>query len=313
VKSGIVNYNIAAEKVIVEMQSDIGAIESDPLLFEEKNFDRRTEAIDFIEFQIIDRIEVLLEETNLLDELLLLKYRAEKVKSELEGINNSVFRKLQEDIRKGEYTGTGFMSLVNEYADFNLGDNEHQKEPGYDNLDIFINGLLSLKTMPEQTRDLEPEMVFYQKTPVRIIFELVEKINFNKDDVFYDLGSGLGQVAILVNLLSGVATKGIEFEPAFYDYARDCAAELDLSDITFINADARQADYSDGTMFFMYTPFNGGILQEVLEILRKESLRRKIKIVTYGPCTTEIALQSWLDFAGPKDDNIYKLAVFSSS
>jgi hypothetical protein len=62
----------------------------------------------------------------------------------------------------------------------------------------------------------------------------------------------------------------------------------------------------------MFTPFKGEILQEVLEILRKESLLRKIKIITYGPCTAQVALQSWLDFAVPKDDNIYKLGVFTS-
>jgi hypothetical protein len=34
-------------------------------------------------------------------------------------------------------------------------------------------------------------------------------------DVFFDLGSGLGQVPILVNLLSGAAAKGMEFEPVY--------------------------------------------------------------------------------------------------
>jgi len=311
-KSDISDSDLAAGKTIFEIQSDIEVIENNPSLYEEKNFDQRIETIDFIDFPIIDRIEELVAKATQPQQLLLLKHRAEKVKSDLEEININLFRKLQKDIRNVGYTGKEFKNLVNKHVDFNLDDNEHQEEPGYDSLDMFINGLLSLKTMPEQTKDLEPEMVFYQKTPARIIFELVEKINFIKEDVFFDLGSGLGQAAILVNLLTGITTKGVEFEPAFCDYARDCAAELNLSNVTFINADARQADYSDGTIFFMYTPFNGEILQEVLEILRKESLLRKIKIITYGPCTPKIASQSGLDFAGPKDDNIYKLAVFTS-
>ena len=166
--------------------------------------------------------------------------------------------------------------------------------------------------MPEQTRDLEPEMVYYQKTPARVVFELVEKSHFSGNDVFFDLGSGLGQAAILVNLLAGVTVKGIEFEPAFCDYARECAAELNLSDVTFINADARKADYSEGTVFFMYTPFSGEILHDVLNRLRKEALLRKIRIITYGPCTEQVALQSWLHPEGPKDDNINKLGIFTS-
>jgi hypothetical protein len=295
-----------------KIQPGIEVIEKDASLYHDENFDKRVETVDFIEFQLIDQIDALLKKTVRQDELILLKYRAEKVKSELEEIDTKLFQKLRADIRAGKYTGGEFKNMVTEYVDFNLDDSEHQEEAGYDNLDIFINGLFPFHTMPEQTKDLEPGMVYYQKTPARIVFELVEKCQITKEDVFFDLGSGLGQVASLVNLLAGVTVKGVEFEPAFCDYARDCAAEFNLSNVTFINADARKADYSEGTIFFMYTPFSGKMLQEVLALLRKESLFRKIKIITYGPCTAQVALQSWLDFAGPNDDNIYKLTVFAS-
>lgn len=301
---------INIKAAISEIQSDINTIENDTSLYEEKNFDKRMEAIDFIEFQIIDQIEILLQKTDQPDELILLKDRVEKVKSELEEIDTNLFNRLRSNIRTVAYTGTEFKDLINEYVD--SGDSEHLEEAGYDNLDIFINGLSPLQTMPEQTKDLDAEMVFYQKTPARIVFELAEKVHFAKDDVFFDLGSGLGHVGILVNLLTGITTKGVEFEPAFCDHARACAADLNLSDVTFINADAREADYSEGTVFFMYTPFKGEMLQEVLDILKIESQLRKIKIITYGPCTAQVALQNWLESASPKDDNIYKLAVFTS-
>ncbi|MDB5063502.1 MAG: class SAM-dependent methyltransferase [Mucilaginibacter sp.] len=307
-----INCNLAPKTGIFEIQTYIEETEKNTLLYEEKNFDKRMEAIDFIEFQVIDHIEGLLRKTTQPDKLILLKYSIEKIKSQLEEININLFQKLQANIRIRRYTGKELKNLINEYVDFNLDYNEHQEEIGYDNLDIFINGLSPLQTMPEQTKELEPEMVYYQKTPARVVFELVDKSHFMKEDVFFDLGSGLGQVAILVNLLTGITAKGVEFEPAFCNYARDCAAALNLRNVTFINTDARKADYSEGTIFFMFTPFKGEILQEVLEILRKESLLRKIKIITYGPCTAQVALQSWLDFAVPKDDNIYKLGVFTS-
>jgi len=311
-KSAIINYDFPAETAIFEIQTYIAAIEKDSLIHEEKNFNERMEVIDFTGFHIIDRIEGPLLKTAHPDQLLSLKCRAKKVKAELEQIDVELFQSLRAKIRIGGYKGEEFKSLVRQYVDFNLDDNEHQAEPGYDNLDIFINGLISFQAMPGQTRALESEMVYYQKTPARIVFELAEKSHFVKEDVFFDLGSGLGQVAILVNLLTGIKVKGIEFEPAFCAYAEDCAAKFNLSNVTFINVDARKADYSEGSIFFMFTPFWGEMLQEVLEILRKESLRRNIKIITYGPCTAQVALQSWLNFAGPKDDNIYKLGVFSS-
>jgi SAM-dependent methyltransferase len=311
-ESDIINCGHSAKPAIFEMQSHIEAIEKNAAFYEEKNFDKRIEIIDLIEFQIIDQIGELLRKTDQPDELTLLKYRAEKIKADLEEIDINLFEKLQAKIRIEGYRGKEFKNLINEYVDFNLDHNEHQEEIGYDNLDIFINGLSPFQTMPEQTKDLEPEMVYYQKTPARIVFELVEKAYFKKEDVFFDLGSGLGQAAILVNLLAGVTAKGIEFEPAFCDYAKACAAELNLSNVSFINVDARQADYSEGTVFFMFTPFKGEILQEVLAVLKKESELRKIKIITYGPCTAQVALQSWLGFVAPKDDNIYKLGVFTS-
>jgi len=308
----IVNYQIPSEAAIFELQSCIEAMEKNAQLRKEKNFDERNAVIDFLEFQVIGRIEELLRVTAQPSKLGLLKYRAEKVKSALEEIDSNLFETLRANIRTGTYTGAEFKNLVSEYVGVNTGDREHPGEPGYDNLDLFINGLFSVQAMPEQTKDLEPEMVYYQKTPARIVFELAEEAHFSKEDVFVDIGAGLGQAAILVNLLTGIAAKGIEFEPAFCAYARDCASGLDLSKVAFIHADAREADYSEGTVFFMFTPFRGEMLREVLGMLWKESLKRKIKVITYGPCTAEVALQSWLHCATPQDDNMYKLAVFSS-
>ena len=297
---------------ISAIQSYIGTIEGDASLFEEKNFDQRIEVIDFIGFQVMDQIEEHLQNTDHPESLVLLRSRAEKLRSQLEEIDTKLFQKLLATIKTGALTGNDFKDLITEYVDSGSDHPRRQEEPGYDNLDIFINGLSLFQAMPKQTKILEPDMVGYQKTPARVVFELVESAHFRQDDVFFDLGSGLGQVAILVNLLAGIAVKGIDVESAFCDYARDCAADLNLSNVTFINVDARKADYSEGTIFFMYTPFKGEIMEDVLEVLRKESLLRKIKIITYGPCTAQVALQSWLDSAAPGDSHTYKVGVFSS-
>ena len=296
--------------MLSEMQSYIAAAEEDASLYEAKNFDKRMEAIDFIGFHVIEWAAALLPAAVQPDQLLLLLRRAEKVKAELEETDTRLFQRLQAAVRAAGCKG--FRDLVHEYTALPAISDSYGEAAGYDNLDLFINGLSSLKAMPEQTLELEPEMVYYQKTPARVVFGLAELIRFTKDDVFFDLGAGLGQVAILVHLLTGVPARGVEFEPAFCDYARGCAAELHLPDVIFMNADAREADYSEGTVFFMFTPFRGGILQEVLGLLKKASLRRKIRIITYGPCTAQVALQSWLRPLTPETENIYQLAVFSS-
>ena len=180
---------------------------------------------------------------------------------------------------------------------------------GYDCLDTFINGLLHSRPPPSETRAREPGMVWFQKTPARIVFEMVEKARFTDADVFYDVGSGLGQVAILAHLLSGVAARGIEFEPAFCEHARACAADLDLPDVEFLQADAREADYSRGTVYFMYTPFEGTMLDEVLGKMRRDA-KPGFRLFTFGPCTPQVGRQDWLKSVGQTGQDIHSLGAF---
>lgn len=294
--------------VINKIRSDINAIEQNPALFAETNFAGRVAAIDTIEFNIIDRLEGLLQTPTAPAELAALKQSAERVKRQLETIDNNLFERLRADIRAGALVGAALAGVIKQYA----GGGSQPNEIGYDNFDAFINGLLLNQPAPGETKNREPEMVYYQQTPIRVILELVEQARFTANDVFYDLGSGLGQVPILVNLLSGVTAKGIEFEPAYCTYAQGCAAGLNLARVAFINADARHADYADGTVFFMYTPFEGSLLQTVLEKLRAESRRRIIRLFTYGPCTPPVSRQNWLKRLDQNGGCVDKLAVFTS-
>lgn len=300
------NLNLKFPTGILEIASYIEKIENSPSFYNERYFNNRLELIDFIEFEILDQLENL---PNSHHQEIWLKHRAEKIKAKLEETNDRLFQKLRKIVSKKGFKRTNFRNLIDKYVPSELYLNDEYEEIGYDNLDILVNELLSFENMPDTTKDLEPEMVFFQKTPARIVFELVEKANFSQNDVFVDIGSGLGQVSILVNLLSNIPSIGVEFEPAFCQYAQGCVDKLNLSNVNFINVDARNADFTKGTVFFLYSPFKGKILKEVLENLRIESEKRKIRIFTYGPCTPQIAMQEWLNFAGKGKTNIYQLGV----
>ena len=45
----------------------------------------------------------------------------------------------------------------------------------------------------------------------------------------------------------------------------DAHERLKLERVTFIQQDARAADFSGGTVFYLYTPFTGSILRSVLD------------------------------------------------
>jgi SAM-dependent methyltransferase len=290
--------------IISEIQSDICSIEENTALYNETNFDCRADAIDFIDFHIIDRIETLQPAP----QLYVLRHHAERLKRRLEKIDITLFTKLREGIRAGIYAQTSFIEMIGRYITY---DNSEQPDKiGYDNLDLLINGLLADQGVPAETKVFEPEMVFYQKTPARIIFELSELAQLGPGDVFFDIGAGLGQVAIVINLISGVKSIGVEYDPGYCNYAKVCAAQLNLSGVEFINADARNENYSHGTVFFLYTPFKGNILQQMLEVLKKEAQKRTIRIFTYGPCSRYVGTLNWLNCVNGKADNTYKLYEF---
>jgi len=183
---------------------------------------------------------------------------------------------------------------------------------GYENLDGLLEGLLTPQPLPKPTLDRTYGMVRYEPTPSSVILELVDQIEFSKDDVFFDLGSGLGKVVALVSLLAGVPCVGVEIEPSYCDYAAQRAADLGLKYVQYINDDAQKHNYENGTIFFLFNPFGGKIFDTVLENLHLESSKRQITICSYGSCTAPIVELPWLQITDIECNHEFKLAIFIS-
>jgi SAM-dependent methyltransferase len=192
----------------------------------------------------------------------------------------------------------------------------HAGPPGnpgsYDGLDLLTAGLLGSGVPAEPSVELEPEMVRYQPSPARAIVDLGERADICRGDVFFDLGSGLGQVVILVALLRGARGWGVELEPAYCEYARQSARRMKVPGVEFIQADARTAPLAGGTVYFLYTPFRRALLRQVLERLEAEARARPIRVCTLGPCTAEVAGTHWLAQADGRALHEHEVAVFRS-
>jgi hypothetical protein len=315
---------------VAGLRSDIQAIERAASLFVPTNFVGRSEAIDFLDFHIIDRISGLLphggpeggqlggpEDGPLggpqgasLGELEPLRERAERLKNELEKIDSSLMERIREQIADGIPPGSSFEEMIRRLC--GERGTHGQDEMGYDHLDAFVNSLFSDRPLPRETMALMPGMVCFHKTPVRVVFELLQLAEMGSGDLFFDIGSGLGQVVLLVNLISGARARGIEYEPAYCAYASAMASRLRLTDVDFLHADARQVDYSKGTVFFLYTPFEGKMLQEMLRLLQTASRDRVIRVFTYGPCSIQLAAENWLYCVKGIPDDPYTLCLFAS-
>lgn len=240
-----------------------------------------------------------------------LQREVETLRARLESVNERLFQRLRRDIRSGALRGERLRTYLDRFTAYRPQATA-QTHLGYDDLDLLVNGLFGLDVPPVPTRRLEPEMIHLEFTPARAILDLVDHAGIQATDVFCDIGSGLGQVTILVHLLTGIRAIGIEAEPAYCHFARQRAEELGLGEVAFVNADARHADYRQATLLFMFSPFRGFMLQAVLAKLRDQARERPFRLCTYGPCTLQVAKQPWLSCINAGADDAYKLAIFKS-
>jgi hypothetical protein len=291
---------------LTKLGTELDSLARDTSLAEEVNLHARAAALDHI--ALVDEVVRLQGRGT---SAAALNRQATALRHRLKAIDERLFRRLREWIRSGDHTPSALRQELDRYTDY-VPSSERTAHLGYDGLDHLIDGLLCMEPVPHKTVDLTPEMVHLEATPARAILDLVDHAGLTPADVLVDIGSGLGQVAILVRLLSGIEAKGIEIDPAFCRYAQRCAQALGLTGLEFLPVDARDADYSAGTVFYLFTPFMGGILQAVLDRLRTEARARPIRVCTYGPCTPLVARQPWLACDAPDPEHEFKLAVFHS-
>ncbi len=225
-----------------------------------------------------------------------LRDRAGALCAKLERVNRKVCQAIRREIQRG---GTPDWLLEQMTICSRAMDAPGQfLEEGYDYRDVVTSEVLQFEEPDAGIAELAQEMVFYQPTPARHVFDLLGRAALTDRDVLVDLGSGLGHVPLLAAVCTNARCIGIEREAAYVDCARLCAQALKLSNVTFTTQDARDADFSRGTLFYLYTPFTGTILRSVLDALRREAARRDIRIGTYGPCTSVVAAEPWLHVIG---------------
>src|SRR5262245_64375893 len=232
---------------VQEIITALRDLEQQEALLVEANFVARVYALDMLSFRVLEHIENVQYVHGYHEYLAHLYHRAERLWQRLESVNAQLFRRLREQLITDPDTRATLYHLREIY----VGHGEHKltwEDLDADYLDIFINGVLGIASPPEETKSLEPGMIAYHPTPTRVIFALITHAHLSAHDVFYDLGSGLGRVALLVGLLTDAPVRGIEFEPAYCAYARERAHSLNLSRLTFVNVVDRQAYYDEGSV-----------------------------------------------------------------
>jgi hypothetical protein len=150
--------------------------------------------------------------------------------------------------------------------------------------DAAVERCLGIDRGPSSTPSPGDHLHGYHPSGVAPIVRMLLDVPVVADDVVVDLGAGLGKVVLLTRLLTGAAVRGIELQPELVGRARDAAARLgaNASFILGDARDARQVDLDDATVFFLYLPFTGPVLAEVMLRLKTVASRRSIVVATLG-------------------------------
>ena len=291
----------------------IAELECDSLLFEPVQMRRRMEVLDELDSSFGEARAHTLSRvpqvpavgtrdgiTSAEISALLFK-RVDALRNRLEAANSAIYRSIRRDIRQGAPA-----HALQRWIQV-CGSSRRRPRPGlsYDHFDELISGVLHVREPAHAAAHPDPEKVFYQPTPARHILRMMAIGRLSGSDVFVDLGSGLGHTAILVAILTGARAIGIEAEAAYVRSARACAGKLGLRHVSFVHQDARDAEFSVGTVFYLYTPFTGSILAAVLRKLRDEASQRPIRICSLGPCTLTLCKQPWLKSrSAPSSDQV---------
>ncbi|WP_329740839.1 hypothetical protein [Dyella sp. A6] len=272
------------------LDSTLAQLERDASLVLPARLKARTEALDWLERMFPEDIP----HTRL-------DARVQALRERLSAADAGLFHSLREAIRQGH----GIAAMEPWLDETPAGGD------GYDHADALVSGILQLEEPATPAVTLSPDMVFYQPTPARHIFSLLRQLRLAPDDVLVDIGSGLGHVPLLAAILTPARSIGIELEPAYVACARHAADALALRRVRFDAVDARAANYAEGNVFYLYTPFRGSVLRAVLDTLHECSTRRDIRVCTYGPCTATVAGETWLT---PLDSRVSsdQVAIFTS-
>ena len=146
--------------------------------------------------------------------------------------------------------------------------------------------------------------VHYTPTPYSDIFRLLRMVDLRSDDVFVDLGAGMGRAVFAASWLGARRAVGIEVVQHLCDKAAQNhqRSRLASRDIEFICTNAQDYRNGDTTVLFMFHPFGEPTLRQVLhniESVRMEEPRRTLRIIYVNPVYDSVLQQTkWLKCIG---------------
>ncbi len=212
--------------------------------------------------------------------------RGDALLARLLALDEPEFEPLRDRVARGEYGPAALLADL-------------EARPAY-LWDPFVQRLLGVQRVPERETERPSGMVHYLPSSVRTTLALARRLD--PGDVFFDVGSGLGLVTLLVAWISGARAVGLEYEPTYHRLAVARAERLRIPRVRFELGDARHADLSEGTVFYVYDTFRGQILDDMITRLEAEARERTIRVISRGHSTPVFDGVAWLAREAPAEE-----------
>lgn len=124
--------------------------------------------------------------------------------------------------------------------------------------------------LPPDDGPLPRGCVPYLPAPVDALLQSIALAEIGPDDLFVDVGSGVGRALAVVHLLTGAAGIGLELQAGLAARAEDAARRLGLARVRTLPGDAEALlpQVAGATVFFFYCPFDRERLERFVDALR---------------------------------------------
>lgn len=169
--------------------------------------------------------------------------------------------------------------------------------------DAWVDGVLGLDEVPDDGPQLPRGCVPYLPCPIEAVLKAVSIAQVHREDVFLDLGAGVGRVAAFVGLLTGASVVGLEVQPALAMRALELSKRFKTLRFSTVVGDVAEhaSTLNQASVFFLYCPFSGARLERLVDALEPIARKRTIRV-----CTVDVPLpeRPWLELMSPPEDGL---------
>lgn len=178
-------------------------------------------------------------------------------------------------------------------------------------IDQYSNTIEDNLSLPDIT--IKYGLNSYRYGSSSFLDDLFDPIQITHETVFYDLGSGYGNI-ILYGAVKYPEAKfiGIEILEERNQVCMDLIEKEQIPNVTAITGDILKTDISDGTVFYLYNPLFNFQYAELLDKLYQISLTKPITVIAESRCIF-FDQANWLEQYHLKDiDVIRKIKYYRS-